>query len=380
MKRPVVSTPGAKVPPFDPFQQGQGAHLLPRGTRITLLLSRTPVLTPIGLRAVSGEVVGFAVASPHWLDIRLERMVTWIHDNPPSHPYEILPSSFRSTFRVEIAGSVRRTIALLKDPGDEGRTTVCAVELPCKKCWRCGADVEGRTFCSNCGWRASVGQGPLPTKRPRGRRTPFCPGCWTQNPPRGRFCAVCGLDWSLVRSVRELAPRYVDLVYTSGHQRFGRIHARMQAAIVDRLNSGGKPKIIFRIDQVRNAAGEFIVSEDFSTVVVVSAKMSLSEAVRRLLAGERLQVSEPVRRCDGCIRRGDRQGPLVLGRYCTKCGSRGRLFMHPGFGRHVYAPPLRVLTHTCGTRFLESAHAYCGGCGQDLGYLHPGLERFARLR
>lgn len=378
--REQLSTPGAKVPPFDPFKQGEGHDILPRGTRITLLLSRSPVLTPIGLRAVSGEAVGFAVASPHWMDIRLERMITWFHSNPPGGAYEVLPSTFRSTFRVEILGSVRRTIELLTNPGDEGRVTVCAVELPCKKCWRCGMDIEGKVFCSNCGWRASVGQGPWPQKRPRSNRVPYCPGCWMRNPPKGRYCAACGLDWSLIATLRKLEPRELDLVFAAGARRLGRVRARVRMATLNRSSAVGKPRVLLRVDHLRDASGTPLVPEEFSTIVMVSGKIPLTEVVRKLSVGECLQVAELIRHCGSCSRTGGAQAPLVLGRYCVKCGVRGRLFMHPNFSRHLYAPPLRVLTHACGVRFLETVHAYCGGCGQNLWNLRPSLNRFARLR
>lgn len=374
-------TPGSSRPPFDPFERLGNDPYLPSGTHLTLLLI-DQYLVPRGARAVAGEVVGYAVRNREWINVRLERMTTWLHGHPMEE-IEVLEPEVRSTFAVRLRGSLRQTLEYIQDPGANGRQWIRARELRSRTCSRCGAGVAGHIHCTECGLRVSMGaEGPRPTRRPPAGAS-RCPACWGSDGSRGAYCGLCGFDRTLARRVASTAPASFRFLLAQGGHRFGTFEGEVEVARLERRYLDGGVQVFMRVGRIRPVGPHRPAvdppPEEFRTI------LSVSETPERFLAavdgGEAVRVSEPFRRCSACARSSSNTTPIVRGRHCSLCGRRSRMAMDPGYDGRLHAPGrLRIQAHSCGTRYVEGGHQFCPGCGEGLEAFEPGGGRLARLR
>lgn len=372
---------GARVPPVNPFRSSPTERYLPVGSRLTILLSNSPFGSPRGCRAVSGVVRGFAPRSRSEADVELCQITTWFQDEPFDE-LETLEPGFSALFRINLAGSLRQTFARLADPSTSGRLAVTAKELPPARCEDCGADVRGCVFCPNCGRRAAVGlAGPRPGRRPLQGGAGVCPGCWSTPPRRGAFCALCGFDYELARQIAaELTGVAVTLELQEGGRRQGAWTATIARAALQRRHPGGPVQVYAQVGDLIAPDGSALPS-DFATIVALGGSSNPRTVLADVAAHAAVRASEPLRRCRACAQRNRQRTPYVRGLCCTGCGRRTRIVAHSSELRRMRAkPPLRVVEHTCGGRFVEATHEHCGTCGEALADYQPGSGRLASLR
>jgi hypothetical protein len=357
---------------------------LPTGTRVAFLLSESRPglraelsLNIKGRRAVSGEVVGYAVRSRDAIDLQLHRVVTWTADAQP-HGFEVLDPDFCLTVRVDIEYTLEKTFQLLAAPGQGGRACLYVREIPWRCCPACRTEVErGGRFCAHCGAQVGIG-----THQPRPMTEPpdgaaVCPGCWRAVSDGHPYCKHCGHDRGmrerLVERTRGVAVR-LDLVERR------RVVMRVDAVLVrlatERLYAEGGEQLVATVCALEPAGavprGYDAPGTAFETRVVVAVPDGdVREAARALLGGEAVRASESKRACPRC------QAGAVEQLHCSRCGERVRLLPHPDAGRlrSGHAAEYRRV-HDCGAPYQIGRDRHCGGCGVSVGSDAPASERF----
>lgn len=374
-----------KAPSQNPFTLSCRDAPIEAGTRISFLLGGEGASSR---RVVSGTVRTYAVRASS-IEFRVDHLVTWIHHIPPID-LEELPESFSTVFEVALQGSVAETVAALVDPAGAGRARIEAREVPQYQCPSCGTRAHQLPFCGRCGRRNHLGLGEArPAAEPTGVGEGFCPGCWRDETGRGGFCRFCGFDRSLLGEAASSIEGARDFLLVARRQRLGQFRARVEGAEARRVYRSGDTQLLLHVGDVtydersvRDVMGP-VPSAAFRCVLTFGPRPGTVESLLAELAAGRgaLRVAELKRRCWACVGDGPGDAPYVLGRYCTQCGERSRIALHPDWTRRVeQSASSRPARHECGAVFRPERDRYCGQCGESVQSYRASSGRFARIR